>query len=389
MPGEDLAAALLDESLFSKGDPHALYKRLREEAPVARHDDPPFWVLSKHADVVAVSSDPATFCSRRGILLMEIGVEYASPPTMMHTDPPDHTRYRGLVQPAFKPSLTKALEPLVRSRVQELLDAIDPGAPTDFVEAVSVPFPLQVICELLGLPSDDWRRLWEWSEAVIPGATDWPEDRRNQLQAEMFTELVTTANQRRADPRDDIISAIAAHGLSDDELAMFLVQLLVAGNETSRNMLSGGVAALAQHADQWRRLKDDPGLVPTAVEEMLRWTTPVIYFMRTATRDVEIRGQRIAEGDAVVLLYASANRDDEQFGTTVDRLDVGRHPNHHVAFGFGPHFCLGAALARLEGRVLLEELTRRFAGLEPAGPVERSSSSVIAGVTRAPICFAA
>jgi cytochrome P450 len=386
MPGEELAAALLEEAPF-RSDPQQLYTRLRAEAPVARHDDPRFWVLSKHADVVAASSDPATFCSARGILLFEIGVEYPTPPTMMHTDPPEHTRYRSMVQPAFKPSLTRALEPLVRQRARHLLDTVEAGSPTDFVEAVAVPFPLVVICELLGLPADDWRRLWEWSEAVIPGATDWPEERRAALQAEMFTSLVATAKERRAEPRDDVISAVAAHGLSDDELAMFLIQLLVAGNETSRNMLSGGVAALAEHPDQWDRLRDDRSLVPSAVEEMLRWTSPVIYFMRTATRDVEVRGQQIDAGDPVVLLYASANRDEDEFGATAGDFDVGRHPNHHVAFGFGPHFCLGAALARLEGRVVLEELADRYRTLEPAGPVVRTPSNVIAGITSAPVCF--
>ena len=388
MPGDGLAAALLAEDTFQSGDAQQLYARLREKAPVARHEDPRFWVLSKHADVVAASTDPATFCSARGILLMEIGVEYPSPPTMMHTDPPDHTRYRGMVQPAFKPSLTRSLEPLVRQRARDLLDALAAG-PVDFVDAVAVPFPLLVICDLLGLPPEDWRRLWEWSEAVIPGATDWPEERRTALQAEMFTELVTTAKERRAEPRADVISQVAAEGLSDDELAMFLVQLLVAGNETSRNMLSGGIVALAAHPDQWRRLRADRALVPTAVEEILRWTSPVVYFMRTATRDVELRGQRIAAGDPVVLLYASANRDEDEFGPTADAFDVGRHPNHHVAFGFGPHFCLGAALARLEGKVLLEELLDRYGSIEKAGPAERTGSNVIAGITRAPVLLGA
>ena len=173
-------------------------------------------------------------------------------------------------------------------------------------------------------------------------------------------------------PRDDLISVLAAaevdgERLSDDELTMFLVQLLVAGNETSRNMLSGGLAALAEHPDQWQALRDDRRLVRLAVEELLRWTTPVVYFMRTATRDVEVRGARIGAGEPVVLLYASANRDDDEFGPSADRFDVARSPNRHMAFGFGPHFCIGAALARLEGRVLLEELLDRFARVEPAG----------------------
>jgi cytochrome P450 len=168
---------------------------------------------------------------------------------------------------------------------------------------------------------------------------------------------------------------------------MFLVQLLVAGNETTRNMVSGGLVALAERPEAWDRLRRDRALVPTAVEEMLRWTTPVVSFMRTATRDAELGGQALREGDAVLMLYASANRDERQFGPTADRFDIGRDPNHHVAFGFGTHFCIGATLARIEARVLLEELLDRFETVEPAGEVQRSNSSVIAGVKRAPLVF--
>jgi cytochrome P450 len=168
---------------------------------------------------------------------------------------------------------------------------------------------------------------------------------------------------------------------------MFLIQLLVAGNETTRNLLSGGLAALAAHPEQWAALRADPELIPGAVEELLRWTTPVISFMRTATADCSVRGQAVAAGDPVLLLYASANRDEEVFGSDADRLRVDRHPNPQVSFGFGPHFCLGAALARLEGRVVLSELVTRFASLTPAGPVERTASPVIAGVRHAPLVF--
>ncbi len=182
--------------------------------------------------------------------------------------------------------------------------------------------------------------------------------------------------------------ALDADRLSEAELAMFLIQLLVAGNETTRNLISAGLAALAAHPEQWAALRADPGLIPNAVEELLRWTTPVISFMRTATADTTVRGQAIAGGDPVLLLYASANRDEEVFGPDADRLRVDRHPNPHVSFGFGPHFCLGAALARLEGRALCSaELLQRFASVAPAGPVERTASPVIAGVRRAPLVF--
>jgi cytochrome P450 len=392
-PGEALAAGLTDPSLYA-GDPFPLYARLRAEAPVAWNAEHGFWALTTHPEVQHAGADPQTFCSRQGILVQEIGVEHATPPTMMHTDPPAHTRYRRLVQPGFKPTVVRDLESAVRDHARRLIDEIEPGVPVDLLPALSVPFPLQVICHLLGVDGGEWPRFYEWSEAVIPGAVDWPPEKIAALQLEMWQFLVGTAKARRAAPRDDVISAIATAAvdgdeLTDDELAMFLVQLLVAGNETTRNLLSGGLLALADEPAQWARLRDDRALVPTAVEELLRWTTPVISFLRTATRDVELRGQLVAAGEPVLLVYASANRDEAVFGDSAGRLDVGRDPNPQLSFGFGPHFCLGAALARLEGRVVLDALLDRFSAIEPAGPVERAPSPVIAGIREAPVRFTA
>jgi cytochrome P450 len=390
MPAQaPLTDPLIDDEFYA-GEPFPHYARLRAEAPVAWNATKGFWTVSRWDDVMAVSTDPETFCSGRGILVMEIGATYDSPPTMMHTDPPEHTVYRKLVQPGFAPGRMRALEGDVRRRAKLLLDEIEPGRPVDFVETVAVPFPLYIISALLGMPDEDWHRFFEWSEAVIPGATDWTEEKRAALQADMHESLLAATVERRADPRDDLISVLAhveieGRRLSDAELAMFLVQLLVAGNETTRNLVSGGLLALAERPTDWERLRRDRALVPTAVEEMLRWTTPVVSFMRTATRDTELGGQAIAEGEPVLMLYASANRDERQFGATADRFDIRRDPNQHVAFGFGTHFCIGAALARIEARVLLEELLDRFETIELAGEVERSHSSVIAGVKRAPL----
>ena len=388
---EPLTDPLLEDSFYA-GDPFPQYTRLRDEAPVAWNDTTGFWALSRWDDVMAVSTDPETFCSGRGILVMEIGAHYDTPPTMMHTDPPEHTVYRKLVQPGFAPGRMRALEDDVRRRAKPLVDRIEPGRAVDFVETVSVRFPLFIISTLLGMPDDDWERFFEWSEAVIPGATDWSEEKRAELQADMHETLLATTVARRADPRDDLISVlvqveIEGRRLSDAELTMFLVQLLVAGNETTRNMISGGLVALAERPAGWERLRRDRSLVPTAVEEMLRWTSPVVSFMRTATRDTELGGARIREGDPVLMLYASANRDERQFGPTADRFDIGRTPNQHLAFGFGTHFCIGATLARIEARVLLEELLDRFETVELAGDVERSQSAVIAGVKHAPLVF--
>jgi len=390
-PGTALAAGLLDPELYVT-DPHPLYARLRAEAPVSWNDERGFWAVATHAAVSAIESDHATFCAGRGILVEEIGTTYASPPTIMHSDPPVHTRYRRLVQPGFKPSVVRGLEPVVRARTAALVDRLDAGTPADVVALLGVPLPLQVISEILGVPDDEWERCYEWSEAVIPGATDWPEERRAQLMAEMVAYLVGAAKDRRARPRDDVLTQLAqaevdGEQLSDDELGMFLVQLLVAGNETTRDLVNSGLVAFADHPGQWPRLRADRSLVPGAVEEMLRWTSPVVSFMRTATRDTTVGGVPVAEGEPVLMLFASANRDEDAFGPTASVFDVGRAPNPHLAFGQGNHFCLGAALARLEGRVVLEELLDRFAGVERAGTVERTPSSVVSGMRRAELRF--
>lgn len=390
-PGTELAARLTDPELYASG-PHPLYARLRREAPVAWNAERGFWAVSRHDDVCAVESDHRTFCAGGGVLVDEIGVDYPTPPTIMHTDPPEHSRYRRLVQPGFKPTVVKMLEPRVRARAKQLVDALAPDEAVDVVAALAVPFPIQVISAMLGVPEDQWERCYEWSEAVVPGATDWPEEKRNRLLGEMTEYLLDATRQRRRFPHDDILTELAqaeldGDKLSDSELAMFLIQLLVAGNETTRNLISGGLVALAERPGEWKRLRDDPSLLPSAVEELLRWTTPVISFMRTATRDIELRGVEIHEGEPVLMIFASANRDAGVFGENAEELDVTREPNPHLSFGFGNHFCLGAALARLEAKVVLEELVSRFQALELAGEVERSSSSVIAGVRRAALRF--
>jgi cytochrome P450 len=392
------ASRLLDPALYAEGDPFELYAELRRDAPVCWVDRPGggFWAVTTHPEVSALGADPGGFCSSRGILVDEIGTTYDDPPTMMHTDPPRHTRYRRLVQPGFKPSMVRLMEEGVTAKARALLDPIRSGEPIDVVSALSIPFPLQVICELLGVDGSQWPRFFEWSEAVIPGESERSEAERAELQAEMWSYLIGVAEERRLEPAEDLVSVLATVGegdseadrLSEAELAMFLIQLLVAGNETTRNLISAGLAALAAHPEQWAALRADPALAPTAVEELLRWTTPVISFMRTATADCSVRGQAVSAGDPVLLVYASANRDEEVFGADAGSLRVDRHPNPHVSFGFGPHFCLGAALARLEGRVVLSELVRRFDTVTLAGPVERTASPVIAGVRHAPLVFA-
>ena len=395
MPGghEPLTDALLDLQTYA-GDLHAALTPLRERAPLAWNATRGFWAVTRHAGVSEASSDPGRFCSGRGILVEEIGTTYDSPPTMMHSDPPEHTRYRTLVRPGFTHAAVRGLEPLVRERTSAVLDELEAvsatGEAVDVTRALAVPLPIQLIAAVLGLPPGDEDRLHRWSDAAIPGATDWSEDERMALLGEMTVELLALASDRRAEPRDDVVSRLAAYeedgeSLTDDELGMFLVQLLVAGNETTRNAISGALVALAEHPEQLERLARDPSLVPSAVEEVLRWTTPVTSFLRTAVHDTVLDGVEVRAGDPLLLLYASANRDEAEFGPTADTFDVARHPNHHLALGHGPHFCLGAALARLELAVVLEGVAERWRRLAPAGPVVRSGSSVIAGIRSAPL----
>ncbi len=377
---------------FSVADHVAYYAELRARGPLLWNATQGFWVAPRHAEVMAVATDSETFCSGRGILTFEIGAEYASPPTMMHTDPPDHTRYRALVQPAFGRRVVKTLDASVREAAKALVDRLPLDRAVDVVPPLAVPLPVQVIAQLLGLPEERWDDVWAWSEASIPGTEIYADEaRRAALNAEMMAELMRLVAEARVSPKDDVIGQLATtevdgDRLTDDELAMFLNQLLVAGNETTRNTISGGLVALAENPDQWARLVADRSLVASAVEEILRWTTAVIYFMRTATRDTELGGVPVAAGEPVVMVYASANRDEAEFGPTAGSFDVGRSPNHHVAFGFGAHFCLGAALARLEVAAVLDALLDRgVTRLELAGPVGRSASNIIAGVTAAPM----
>jgi cytochrome P450 len=309
---------------------------------------------------------------------------------MMHTDPPVHTRYRKLVQPGFSPSRIRALEEPLRALATRILDELPTGEAVDIVPTLAEPYPVHVIADLLGIPDEDRDRFVLWSDATIPGASNLSFEECMALMAEMQDYLMAAGRERRGTDGTDLISVLAnveidGETLTDDELLMFFNQLLVAGNETTRNMISGGLWALANHPDQLQRLVDDRDLISSCVEEWLRWTTPVVAFMRTATVDTELRGVPIAAGDPVLLLYAAANRDEDVFGVDASQFRVDREQNPHVALGFGPHFCIGAALARLEGRILLEEMLDRWSAIEPAGDVVRTGSAIIAGLKQAPL----
>lgn len=385
----------LDDPGFYLDGADAAYRRLRAEAPVYWCARAGFWALAKHADVQYVSRNPQLFCSGQGILVkdpMRDGTMPEQPPSIIYMDQPAHLRYRRLVSKAFTPRMVQTLEPRIRALARQSVDAIAPGVPLDFVEHVAVPLPLLVIAEMLGVPVEDRARFKQWSDIIITAADLGPAAAMSTVQ-ELFAYFFEQLEARRRAPRDDLVSALVlaevdGERLADDEVLMFCMTLLVAGNETTRNLISGSARALMQFPDQRRALAANSALLPRAVDEMLRWATPIKTFARTATQDTTIRGQRIAAGDYLVLLYASANRDEEVWGPTADRFDVTRAPDPgHMAFGIGPHSCLGANLATLEARVLFEELLARFPDFELAGEPEPLRSTLMNGIVRMPVVF--
>jgi cytochrome P450 len=387
----------LDDPDFYLADPHAAFRWMREHAPVYRCEPLGLWAISKHADILQVSRNPETFCSSRGVLISDVVRAGRSmgetPPSILYMDPPQHARYRKLVSRAFTPGMVAGLERRIRAIARESLDAIRYGESHDFVEAIAVPLPMLVIAEMLGVPTEDRDTFKRWSDAMIAAADTGPTPESMQPLGELFAYFHGKLGERRSRPQDDLLSALAAaevdgERLEDNDVLLFCMTLLVAGNETTRNLISGGARALMEFPDQRRALRENPDCLPGAVEEMLRWVTPVRSFARTATRDTDIRGQRIAEGDYVLLLYASGNRDEDVFGPTADLFDVTRRTeSSQVAFGFGEHFCLGASLARLEVRVLFEELLDRFPDFSIAGEIVPLRSLLINGIVRMPVTF--
>ncbi|MFM8409284.1 MAG: cytochrome P450, partial [Alphaproteobacteria bacterium] len=305
-----------------------------------------------------------------------------------------HSKYRKLVSQGFTPRMTAQLEPKIRKTTAEILDRITPLGKCDFVRDVAAELPLIVIAELVGVPLEDRHKVFEWSNKLI--GFDDPEfgnteEVGKQAAAEIWLYANQLAEQRRKDPRDDLVSVLMSgevdgEKLSEVDFDSFFLLLAVAGNETTRNLISGGMRALLEHPAEWQRLKSDPSLLNAAVEEMLRWVSPVNHFRRTVTRDTELRGQKLREGDKVVIWYPSANRDEDVFPNPM-HFDVGRTPNNHVAFGIGEHFCLGANLARLEIRAIFDEVIRRMPDMEFAGPVRRLRSNFINGIKEMPVRF--
>src|SRR6266511_1522572 len=393
----DIPAVDLDHGrTFAGGPNHAYFDFLRREHPVAwidhvELDGPGFWALTKWDDVMAVERDPETFSSYEGGAF--IGpVDEGTRLMMINQDPPRHTRLRKLVSRMFTPRHIRSIEGHVRTAAKEIVDRVAPKGEIDFVTEVAADLPLIVIAELIGVPQEDRHRVFEWSNRMV-GAED-PEygagSDPQQVAAELYGYAQSLAEERLADPGDDIVTLLLTGEVDGEKLSVlefnvFFLLLAVAGNETTRNLITGGTLALIEHPDQRDQLLDAPDGVAVAVEEMLRYVSPVNYFRRTATRDTEIRGVPIKAGDKVTLWYPAANRDPDQFPEP-HTFDVDREPNDHVAFGGrGPHFCLGANLARFEINCMFEELLPILPDMELTGPVERLHMNLINGIKHMPV----
>ncbi len=360
-------------------DPMPAIRWMHERAPVYWDDHTGLWAITRHADVSRIEANWEDFTSAKG------SRPESSVPSMINADPPDHTRRRRIVSSGFTPRRVAAHQDFLRATVTELLDAVIDHGRCDFVNDIAKPIPLRMIATLMGLPLADEAKLLHWSDLFAIGG----DEIREQVHAAVmeWAEYIVTEMATRTDPdAEDLISLLMhtdGEPLSTEDLIYETMLILVGGDETTRHVMSGGLEALLLHPDQWRALQEDRSLLPGAIEEMLRWVTPVRNMNRTATRDLELGGQRILQGDRLLLLYLAANRDAEVFDEP-HVFDIRREPNHHVAFGAnGRHFCLGAQLARLELHVLFEELLDRVPDIElidPSGPQRERAGNFVLGL---------
>ncbi len=392
---------LSDSRSFVDGVPHAWLAHLRRTDPVHWQDEPGgpgFWAVTRYEDCVTVNRDYERFSSAaQGTMPFELGADEVAQQSLMmlNMDPPLHTRYRRLVNKGFTPRMVRDLEESIHRSTDAIIDDVIEKGEADFVTQISAELPLQVIAELLGVPQVDRHRMFEWSNRMV-GSEDPEYQAESELAMNSAMELYAYASElfakKRIDPHADLMSAlttveIEGERLSDMELELFFLLLTVAGNETTRNLMSGAMHAFFRYPEQWQRLLDDRRLLPTAADEMLRFVSPVMNFRRTAMVDTELSGTAIAAGDKVVFFHASANRDEDIFSDP-DTFDIGRDPNPHIAFGGGgPHFCLGTNLARMEIRVMFEHLLDRMPDIRQAGDVQRLQSRFINGVKHIPVAF--
>lgn len=408
---------LADPDLHLRNEQVEIFRRLRQEAPVhwneSRGDFAPFWSLTKYEDVIRVSRNPQLFSSEQGISIPPAVTEEQPTYAMMGKmlivmDPPRHVRLRRLVNKGFTPRAVSMLDGEIRRITRDLLDGVAARGSCDFVVDVAAQLPLAVICSMMGVPDRDRDLMFRLTNKVLGAADpeyqeDLPEGvLRGTPEASRATGMggvmgmmgyfAEAVKELRAGRRGEDITSILVEAevdgekLSDEEIMMFCFLLIVAGNETTRNAISGGMRAFSEFPDQRAKLIANPGLIDSAVEEIIRYVSPVAHMTRVANADTEIRGQAIKAGERVCMWYQSANRDEEMFADG-DRFDITRTPNEHIAFGIGEHFCLGAGFARLELKVMFEELFARLPDAAVSGPVERLRSNFIGGIKHLPVSF--
>ena len=400
---------VFDPRVFARGIPHDAFRQLRDHDPVAWQEEhavgewpagPGFWAVTRYADVRHVLATPADFSSWLGATqIRDVGGEDLDfiRRMILNLDPPEHLRLRRLVTAAFANRRLERFREAVRARAARALDAVAENGGCDLPADVSDDFPLLNLAELLGMPPDDRHLLLRWVDRLIgyqdPEHANPVRDRdgrpvnpRSPAQlADMFEYADALAADKRSHPGDDVMTALVqAPELTREELQMFFFLLVIAGSDTTRSAIPGGMLALATHPGEYDRLRADPALLPTAIEEMLRWHPPVLSFRRTATRDLELAGRPIAAGDKVVVFHVSAHYDEREFDAPF-RFDVTRRPNRHVAFGHGPHKCLGAHFARLQLDAFFGEVLRRRQRIELDGPVQRLTSNFINGINHLPL----
>lgn len=402
---DDAAKVLADPKAYTdEAGLHGALTHLRAHAPVSWVDVPgyaPFWAVTKHADIMEIerANDIFTNSPRPVLVTREADEQQAAIgiKTLIHMDDPQHRDFRAIGANWFRPKAMRALKERADELAVQFVDTMAAEGPEcDFVQQVAVNYPLYMIMTLLGVPEADFASLLRWTQELF--GNDDEEFQRGQSMEErglalleMFQYFTELTASRRANPTDDLASTIAnatinGEPLDDIATVSYYAILAAAGHDTSSASISGGMHALIEHPDQLARLRQNPALMPLAVEEMIRWTTPVKEFMRTAQRDYEIRGARIAAGDSVLLSYVSANRDEDVFGEPF-RFDIGRDPNKHIAFGYGVHFCLGAALARLEVNSFFSALLPRLESVELTGTPAHVATTFVGGLKHLPIRY--
>jgi cytochrome P450 len=392
---------LLSPASFAHGHPHAQYRWLREHAPVYWHEEPNgpgFWAVTCFDDVRAMGRDPETFSSEPTIMIADPppggAMAFGDHKMMLMMDPPQHTAFRKLISREFTQAPAAALRPRVEALAKQIVDLVIDRGECDFVADIAGEMPSYVIAELMGIPLDDGRKLYQLTETIHSAAEAVPEGAQAAAVMEMFTYAHGVIAEKRARPANDLSSKLLAaevdgRKLDDFDFQLFFLLLVDAGGDTTRNLVAGGLLALLDHPDELARLRRNlDALLPSARDELLRWVSPVIYMRRTARRDTSIAGQAIKAGDKVVRYFGAANFDERAFADPY-RLDLSRNPNPHIAFGAGAHVCLGQHIARVEIDALLRVVIRRMDDIELAAAPEWLPSNFISGPRRMPVRFRA